>query len=440
MNPAPRDGFDDDEPAPWDDPQPPPGYRWWRIGDDDHPAPVLRPAARYGLVGEFLDVIEPQTEASAAVVGGILLVELGTLMGRDAVVEIGFHRHHPNLFEVIVGETSVGAKGTGQIAADVLMHYVEPAFAVNHAIGGFGSGEAIVDLLRDRDDEPVEKRRLIHEPEFSALLRVGRRENSILSEIIRKGFDHQPIQHRTKTGGHVVATGHHLAVLGSTTPAELISLSTELDIANGWFNRFLLIHARMTQLLPFGGHVPPAALTPIATELSKNLNRLRDRKGHAYRIGPGTDAGDLWKDWYQRVRAGTGNTAFMRALTGRQHAHGARIALLQAVANGADEIGVDHLGSAIAWTDYSVGTAAMLFAKRASGDAGKLLEAIRAAGPAGLAARDQHAVFGRHLSAGALEQLRRLLIDDRQIATYSLATAGRPKDIAIAMTPCERTN
>ena len=48
----------------------------------------------------------------------------------------------------------------------------------------------------------------------------------------------------------------------------------------------------------------------------------------------------------------------------------------------------------------------MLFGNRASGDAGKLLEAIRAAGAAGLATRDQHAVFGRHLSAAALEHLR----------------------------------
>lgn len=427
-----RDTYD----AAMAEPQPPPGYRWWRTGDDEHPPPVLHDDARYGLIGEFLDVIEPQTEASGAVIGANLVTQLGTIIGRRAVVEIGLHRHFPNLFTLIVGETSIGAKGTGDTAAGELMRYVEPNFITRFAAGGFGSGEALIDEIRDRD-EPTEKRRQIEEAEFSAVIKVGRRESSILSEIIRKGFDYKPIRHRTKANGHVIATGHHLAIVGSITPTEFTQLSGEVDVANGWLNRFLLIHARMSQTLAFGGYVPSTAVTPISDSIVANLKRLDEPR--RYLIRRGTDTGDLWEQWYHRVRPGSGATPFMRSLTSRQHAIAPRVALVQAVINGADEIEPEHLASAMAWTDYSVGTAEMLFHGRASGPAGKLLDAIRAAGESGLPVKEQHVIFGRHATAATLDELRRQLVAEHQVATYSIPTAGRPRDVSIAITPCEQS-
>src|ERR1700692_4151345 len=96
-----------------------------------------------------------------------------------------------------------------------LIDEIDRLFAVRHVIGGFGSGGAVIEAMRDSkgDEDPVEKRRVIAESEFAAVLRVARRESSILSQIIRQGFDYKPLQHRTKTHGVITATGHHLAVI-----------------------------------------------------------------------------------------------------------------------------------------------------------------------------------------------------------------------------------
>ena len=132
-------------------------------------------------------------------------------------------------------------------------------------IGGFGSGEAVIAAVRDTkpDEDPVEKRKVIHEAEFGGVLRVARREQSILSQVIRQGFDYKPLRHRTKTDGVIAATDHHLSVIGSVTPKELVDCSTELDLVNGWINRFIFCHSEILRTLPFGGRIDPDALKAV---------------------------------------------------------------------------------------------------------------------------------------------------------------------------------
>jgi putative DNA primase/helicase len=422
----------------------PDGYRLWHPGDDDRPTPVLSPTARYGLVGTFLELIDGQTEAGIAAVGAIVLAQLGTLIGRRAVVRIGEHRHHANLFELIIGDTSTGGKGSADTAAERLTEAVEPGFFVRHAMGGFGSGEAIVEAIRDTDpdEDANEKRRVINEAEFSAVLRVARRESSILSEIIRQGFDYKPIRHRTKASGVVISTGHHLAVVGSITPIEMLRCSSELDVENGWLNRFLLMHAEIERVLPFGGAIDDTELTEIVQHVRKALARLAgtgiDGTAISYRIEAATDTGELWEPWYRRVRFGSGEGR-VRSLTRRQHVQAARLALIFAVLDEADEIKPAHLEAATAWTDYSVATAERYFGSGPGGQAGKLLDAIRRAMPDGLTTTDQHAVFGRHIDATALEVLRHELEAAHHVFSYELSTGGRPKIVSVAITAV-RTN
>jgi hypothetical protein len=428
------------------DPELPDGYRLWREGDDLRPVPVLASAARHGLVGHYLDLLDGQTEAGLAAVGALVLVHLGTLIGRRAVVCIGPHRQHANLYTLVIGESSTGAKGSAEHAAERLTEHVAPGFFVRHAMGGFGSGEALVEAVRDMktDEDPNEKRRVINESEFSAVLRVARRESSILSEIIRQGFDYKPIRHRTKTHGTITSTGHHLAIVGSITPAELFACSSALDVENGWLNRFLFVHSEMQRVLPFGGDVDDAELRSIAAHVGDALDALYQRASAAflapieYPIIEGSPTGDVWEPWYRQVRTGSG-AGRVAALTKRQHVQAARLALVFAVLDRAVAITPAHLQAAMAWTDYSVAGVERYFGHGPGGQAGKLLDAIRTAMPDGLSVAEQHAVFGRHLKGVDLERLRAQLEGDRLIVTAVQPTDGRPRETCFAITPL-RTN
>ena len=139
------------------------------------------------------------------------------------------------------------------------------------------------------------------------------------------------------------------------------------------------------------------------------------------------------------VRRGTGSTAFLRALTARQHAHAARLMSIYAAAEGAPRLTVDHFRAATAWTDYSVQTARTLFGDRIGGDLGRLLTAIRDAGPAGLNTAGQHAAFGRHIGADRLTVLRDQLAAQQLVAIVDVPTGGRSAVHAVAITPL-RTN
>ncbi len=412
-----------------DVPELPDGYRLWQHGDGDVPVPVLDAAARHGLIGAYLDLVEDETEVNVAPVGAMLLVNLGTLIGRAATVHIGEHHHHANLFLLPVGETSTGGKGSADAVVERLITEVEPSFVVRHVLGGFGSGEAVVYEMRDvKDETAVEKRRVITEAEFSAGLRVARREQSILSQIIRQGFDYKPIQHRTKSHGAIIATGHHLAIVGAITPKELAECSTDLDMENGYLNRFLFVHSEIVRVLPFGGRIDGAEVRSIAGHIRNALDKLADRPTAEYLITAGGEIGELWGPWYHKVRFGTGTVP---ALTRRQHVHVPRMALILAVLDGAGALGADHLRAAMAWSDYSVATVERLFGRSATGKAAQLLEAIREAGRDGLDGTAQRNLFARNLGGSEIEALRHQLEERHLIHTFKKPTGGRPVHISV---------
>ena len=420
----------------------PDGYRLWTPDDGVAPVPRLATRAHHGLVGCYLELLEDQTEAGLAPVGAIVLAHLGTLIGRRAIVTIGEHRQHANLFELVVGETSTGGKGSADNAAEALIEMVDPFFFVRHAIGGFGSGEALIEAVGDTkpDQEANEKRRIIHESEFSAVLRVARRESTILSEIIRQGFDYKPIRHRTKTSGTAISTGHHLSVIGSITPAELLRCSDELDVENGWLNRFLFIHAEISGSCPSAApstrprSAPSPATSPRRSTASTPpswacATASSPTPSWARSGSPGTT-----RSVSAAVPAGCGRSLVVS--TSRR----ARLALILAVLDQAEEIRPAHLEAAIAWTDYSVATVERYFGQGPGGHEGKLLTAIRAPVLAdGLSVSEQHDVFGRHLKAEELETIRTQLEHRHLIFTYAQPTWAAPERSAWPSAPCERT-
>jgi hypothetical protein len=426
----------------------PGGYRLWQPGDTDPDlVPRLSEDAYYGVIGEYLDQLRGQSEAGLPAVGMSIITSIGTLIGRKAVVRVGPYVHGANLFALIIGESSIGAKGSAEDATDRFVNAIRPDFATRHAFSGFGSGEALVEAIADGAEPPNEKCRMISESEFSALLRVSRRESSILSEIIRKGFDRKPIQHRTKKGGAVTATDHHLSVLGSITPAELSICSTELDLENGWLNRFVLTHTEMTETLPFGGYVDHRKVVELAARVVAALDRLdrptvqtRQSGVVEYELREGSPVGDLWDPWYREHRTGSGKPR-VAALTRRQHVQALRLMLIFAVLAEKPAFSVDMFRAATAWTDYSVASCARYFGGgHLGGPAGKLLAALRDAGPEGLTFVQQHAVFGYNLLASTLANMRADLEGQQLAHTYKRPTGGRSKTVTVAITPTTRSH
>jgi hypothetical protein len=420
----------------------PAGYRYWRDGDGLVPEPELDAAAYHGLIGDYLHLVEGETEAHPAAIGAHLIPCVGTMLGRSVCYAPDVQ--YPATYWAVVGPTSTAAKGAALKVALALIKEVRPEFLMRHSISGIGSGETLVYEMRDAEgpeDDPVETRRIVLNAELSRVLKVVRKDGSILGDVLREAYDGLPLRHSAAQGKkRAVSSNHHLSIVGSITPRELRALTEELSILNGFSNRYLYAWATMATTLAFGGSIDRSRVIRLAREVENRLavvDRLPEVNG-TRSYGFATERSPLWKEFYDANRRGLSETPALEAVTGRQVSHAARVALVYAALDGHSSISDDHVRAGIAWADYSLGTVLKVFTTGPAGRAGQLLEAIREKGTDGLDGVGQHDVFKRNLQPGELEAIREDLEARHLIVTASFATGGRPRLVSYAIWPENR--
>ena len=372
--------------------------------------PVMGEAAYRGLAGQIINEIAPHTEADPAALLASFLVMFGGAIGGGPFVMASGTRHQPRLFAVIVGRSAKARKSTSfDNIADVIAR-ADPDFVSKRVLSGFGSGEALVDAVADPDprdstDEPgvVDRRCLVWESEWARLLKVAARKEATLSPIVRDAWDGRSLQVRSRTKT-AVARDPYVTCLANITSVECKSELSGVEIANGFANRFLLIHAERSQLLPDGDYVDDYLLERMGRAVR---DRLHDaRKINLMRRTPA--ATDVWRDMYAAM-AEDEPGGVLGSLVARAEAQVLRLSMLYALLDGTGAIDVTHLESAAAVWAYARDTAAHLFwadpTEPVDPDETKLLTALRE-NPEGLRMRDIHDLFGRHKP---LDQRRDLL-------------------------------
>jgi hypothetical protein len=216
--------------------------------------PQLHQDALYGLAGDIVQIIEPHTESDPAALLVQLITIFGNRIGRTPHFLVESDGHYANLFIILVGVSSKGRKGTSYGRVKKLIKDADPTF--QSPPGGLVSGEGLIYHVRDAiyttkknsktkeleevcEDEGVEdKRLLVYESEFSAVLKVLKREGNTLSEILRQAWDSgdlNTLAKNTKTK----ATNAHISLIGHITKEELKRELDEVSYANGFGNRIL---------------------------------------------------------------------------------------------------------------------------------------------------------------------------------------------------------
>ena len=393
-------------------------------GDD---WPTLDWRALHGVVGEVAALLDPVTEADRAAIVVTFLAVAGAVIGSGPHAVAGHARHPARLSPVIVGETSKARKGTSYGAVRSIWSLVNPEFMHTRTMSGFGSGEALVDEVRDADgDDPGadDKRILLHDPEFGRVLRVCNREGSTLSAVIRDAWDGTRLQVRTRAR-KVVATDHHVAIVGHISADELQRNLTATEIASGFANRLLFVCARRSKRLPFGGDPDQARLDDIVRRLRRTVDRAR-KVGLVHFA---TDARPLWVELYNEM-GDDDPGGLLGAVVQRPEAQMLRLTLTYMLLDDAKEMREDHIRAAWAVWQYSRASAERVFGD-ATGDevADRLLDAITDAGQTGLTSTEMIHLFSRHVSAARLTAATKLLEDKGLIVTEQVKTGGRPKTV-----------
>ena len=88
--------------------------------------PELHAEALHGPAGDFVDLLDPHTEADKAAILGTALVMFGNAVGRGPHFKAESDKHYTNTNIVLVGETSKGRKGTSAGRVRGLLRSVDP--------------------------------------------------------------------------------------------------------------------------------------------------------------------------------------------------------------------------------------------------------------------------------------------------------------------------
>jgi Protein of unknown function (DUF3987) len=394
--------------------------------------PTLAPEALHGIAGEYATAVQPYTEAPTVAVLATTLVSFGSAVGRNAFVPVGGVTHYVNENVLLVGPTAIGRKG------DAMQLGIRPIERANVEwrecqLGGFGSGEAIVDAVRDPtivlegDEEKVvdrgaaDKRLLVHEEELSHVIAVAGRDGSTLSSLLRKAWDGRRLENRTK-GHRLIATGAHVSALAGITAEELVRKMPDTEYANGFMNRFLVVAVRRVRSLSR----PPAIPATFDRDWSEAFREALafTRKRGAGAMTRADDGNELWDRAYVEELS-VERPGLAGAVCARAEAHALRLSMIYALLDCSREIRRVHVEAALAFWRYCEQSAFMIFGDRLGDPAADTIrEELRVSGE--LSRWEISNLFGRHRSAAALDRALLELVRLGLVREEQRATEGRP--------------
>jgi hypothetical protein len=358
----------------------------------DWPAP-MREEAFQGLAGEFVRLIEPETEADPVALLGNFLVASGVLFGRQAWTEADGRKHFPVEYLLMAGSTGTGRKGTATNRVLPVIESAEDGFK-NRVLGGLSSGEGLVKAISPKEGESADevRRFLVLLPEFASLLEVMTRQGNTMSANLREAWDGGRLRVTTRKEPLDV-DNVNLSVIAHITPSELLTSLTATDRANGFGNRFLIVCVRRSKFLPEGGSEVQTG--DIVRRLREAIARAQGRG----QIRRNDEARELWASEYPRLTRG--REGLKGALCSRAEAHALRLSLMYALLDGADAIRVEHLKAALAVWAYCEASVEHIFGGATGDPAADRLLAELARGPKTLS--ELHPVFGNNRESDWLQ-------------------------------------
>lgn len=417
------------------------------------PAP-LASEAFHGLSGEIVRAVEPHSEADPAALLALALAAFGSACGRRPGWKISGTFHATNVFVLVIGQTSDGRKGTGWDAIKPVFALADPEWARERVQSGLSSGEGLIHAVRDPqarqvpvkehgkptgeyveeiEDHGVEDKRLLtREAEFAAVLRVMRRDGSTLSTTVRSLWDSGDVRTLTK-GRPERATGAHVSIVGDITPDELRRELDDTSAANGFANRFLLVCAKRSKALPFGGALDPARLGELGDAVQTSLRFAEAQSTIPFHA----DAAMLWEAEYGRLTAG--HPGMFGAVTGRAAPQVRRLATIFALMDMSPDVRLADLRAALALWRYCEDSARCIFgAKLGDHVADRLLETLREK-PDGLTRSEMRATLGNRITGERIETALDLLRGHGLARTERQETGGRPAERWYAVERTEQT-
>ncbi len=349
-------------------------------------APQPDPRCLYGLIGNVARAGSDGTETNAYAIAANFMVYLSCAVGRGVYLPIGNTRHHARLFCLHIGRSGRGRKGD---AVSLVLHIDQtvrqrsPRFAPQIHRGGLSSREGLAALMHDgyrqgRQDVPAidDKRLWVVESEFANVLHQGRRDGNTLSAALRDCWDGVDLNPATKSN-RLYASHPHVCLSGAISPTELSGLMSSRELTNGFANRFLMLWAERTRILPFPKETPQVQIEHLAGRVLEVLNFVRADHHHErdhLRMELSPQAQLRYAQLYLAELNEDLGDGLVGAVLERRAPMLLRLATLMALTDLQTRIDVRHIDAAMAWVRHA--TASVRFVFVSAADDAKLNQVI----------------------------------------------------------------
>ncbi|MFM7009829.1 MAG: hypothetical protein ACKO0Z_10945 [Betaproteobacteria bacterium] len=350
--------------------------------DDDSPhthrnAPQPDPICLYGLVGDVARAGSEGTETNAHAIAANFMAYLSCAIGRGVYLAIGNTRHHTRLFCLHIGRSGRGRKGDAVsmvLRIDAALRAIDDAFVPQVHRGGLSTREGLAALIHDgyrqgRQDVPgIEDKRLwVVESEFANVLHQGRRDGNTLSAALRDCWDGIDLKPATKSN-RVYASDPHVCLSGAISPSELRGLMSAREMSNGFANRFLMIWAERSRMLPFPRETPQAVVEHLARRTLEVLAFVRaDRHDEREHLKMELSPQAQWR--YAQLYRGELHDGVddgaIGALLERSAPMLLRLAMLMALTDLQTRIDAQHIDAAMAWIRHATASVRFVFVSAA---------------------------------------------------------------------------
>lgn len=350
--------------------------------DDDSPdthrnAPQPDPICLYGLVGDVARAGSEGTETNAHAIAANFMAYLSCAIGRGVYLPIGNTRHHTRLFCLHIGRSGRGRKGDAVslvLRIDAALRAIDDAFVPQVHRGGLSTREGLAALIHDgyrqgRQDVPAieDKRLWVVESEFANVLHQGRRDGNTLSAALRDCWDGIDLKPATKSN-RVYASDPHVCLSGAISPNELRGLMSAREMSNGFANRFLMIWAERSRMLPFPKETPQAMVEHLARRTLEVLAFVRaDRHDEREHLKMELSPQAQWR--YAQLYRGELHDGVddgaIGALLERSAPMLLRLAMLMALTDLQTRIDAQHIDAAMAWIRHATASVRFVFVSAA---------------------------------------------------------------------------
>lgn len=349
-------------------------------------APLPDAECLYGLIGEVAHAGSDGTETNAYAIAANFMAYLSCAVGRGVYLPIGNTRHHARLFCLHIGRSGRGRKGDAVslvLRIDEALRAMEATFAPQVHRGGLSTREGLAALIHDgyrqgrQEVAAIEDKRLwVVESEFANVLHQGRRDGNTLSAALRDCWDGVDLKPATKSN-RVYASDPHVCLSGAISPNELTGLMGTREMNNGFANRFLMIWAERTRMLPFPKETPQAVVEYLARRTLEVLAFVRadqhENRDHL-RIELAPQAQWRYAQLYRGELHEELGGGVVASLLERRAPILLRLAMLMALTDLQLRIDAEHIDAAMAWVHHAAASVRYVFVSAA--DEAKLAQAL----------------------------------------------------------------